>query len=271
MAPLPSRYWQDLGTQDFAAHDMARVLTVLPVSAVEQHGPHLPVSVDADINDGILSATLERLPADFPVLALPPQTIGKSDEHNRFPGTLSISAETLIRHWNDIGDSVARAGVRKIVFFNSHGGNPPVMEIVARDLRVRHGMLAVTANWWDLVDLQVWFDAEEVRHGIHGGAIETSIMLHLSPDRVDMAKAGNFPSAGADAAASFARLSPDARPGYAWETQDLNPSGAVGDAAAGTADKGARIVAAAAQGLAELLGDVEQFDLARLAVDGSGQ
>lgn len=267
MDPLPSRYWQDLGTADFAARDMGRVVAVLPVSAVEQHGPHLPTSVDADINRGILSAALDCLPAQIPVLVLPAQSVGKSDEHNRFPGTLSIGAETLIRHWNDIGDSVARAGVRKIVFFNSHGGNPSVMEIVARDLRVRHDMLAVTANWWDLVDLEARFDPNEIRHGIHGGEIETSIMLHLHPDRVDMAKAENFASSGIEAAQTYSRLSPDAPPAYAWETQDLNRSGAVGNAAAATGEKGAELVAAAAQGLVELLQDVDRFDLSRLAVD----
>lgn len=264
MKGLRSRYWQDLGTADFAALDTARVVAVQPFAATEQHGPHLPVSVDNDINKGILDAALERLSAEAPVLVLPPQTVGKSDEHNRFPGTLSIPAEALIRHWNAIGDSVARTGIRRIVFFNSHGGNPPVMDIVARDLRVRHGMLAVTVNWWNLVDLETWFDPAEVVHGIHGGQIETSMMLHLRPELVDMEKAANFESSGREMAEKFTRLSPTSPPSFAWETQDLHPSGAVGNAAAADSGRGRQVVETAAEGLAELLGEVARFDLARL-------
>ena len=152
MTDLRSRYWQDLGTADFAALDTVQTVAVQPLAATEQHGPHLPVSVDSDINNGILEAALVRLPADLSALVLPPQMVGKSEEHNRFPGTLSVPAEALIRHWKAIGESVARTGVRRIIFFNSHGGNPPIMDIVARDLRIRHGILAVTVNWWNLVD-----------------------------------------------------------------------------------------------------------------------
>jgi creatinine amidohydrolase len=150
------------------------------------------------------------------------------------------------------------------LIFNSHGGNPPVMEIVARDLRVRHAMLAACANWYDLVDLNDWFDANELRHGIHGGAVETSIMLHLRPDLVDMSKAAAFASLSQTMEADFKHLSPVGRPSFAWATQDLNRSGAVGNAAAADAAKGAEIVAAAARGLAELFDDIERFDLAWL-------
>lgn len=269
MAALPSRYWQDLKTTDIAALDTAKTVAVQPLAAVEQHGPHLPVSVDCDINTGILQAVLARLPDAAPVLVLPLQAVGKSDEHNRFPGTLSVPAETLIAHWNAIGDSVARTGIRRLVFFNSHGGNPPVMEIVARDLRVRHGMLAVTANWWNLVDLSAWFDEAEIAHGIHGGEIETSMMLHLRPDLVDMAKARDFVSSGRQMTDEFKRLSPTAAPSFAWETQDLHASGAVGNAAAADADRGRQTVEAAAQGLAELLDEAVRFDLSRLVTGGS--
>ncbi len=264
MTGLPSRYWQDLGTADFGALDAACAVAILPLSATEQHGPRLPVSVDCDINMGILDAALALLPVDAPVLVLPPQSVGKSDEHNRFPGTLSIPAETLIRHWNAIGDSVARTGLRRIAFFNSHGGNPPVMDIVARDLRARHGMLAVTANWWNLVDLENWFDPNEIEHGIHGGEIETSMMLHLRPDLVDMGKAADFVSSGRALAETHKRLSATSSPSFAWETQDLHPSGAVGNATAADAGRGRQVVEAAAEGLAELLIETARFDLARL-------
>ena len=264
MTALPKRRWAELRTDEFAALDPARAIAVLPVAAIEQHGPHLPLVVDACINAGILDAALALLRDDAEVLTLPPQNIGKSEEHLGFAGTLSLPADRLIAQWNDIGDGVARAGLRKILIFNSHGGNPPVMDIVARDLRVRYAMLAVCANWDDLVDLGEWFDLAELRHGIHGGAVETSIMLHLRPDLVDMTKAEAFASLSQTMEADFKRLSPVGRPSFAWATQDLNPSGAVGNAAAADAGLGAEIVASAARGLAELLDEMARFDLALL-------
>lgn len=259
-------FWENLTTSEFAAEDMARRIAILPVSAVEQHGPHLPLAVDAIINAGIIDAFVKQAPVtqapgNSPILILPAQTIGMSEEHNRFPGTLSLSAESLIAAWTDIGAAVARVGVRKLVIFNSHGGNPPVMDIVARRLRGRFAMLVVKANWWNLATVDDLFDDAECRHGIHGGAIETSLMLHLRPDLVDMDKARNFQSLGAAMASDFETLSPTGAPSFAWETQDLNASGAVGDAASADAARGAIILERAVKGLATLLRDVEQFNL----------
>ena len=132
--------------------------------------------------------------------------VGKSDEHLAFPGTLTLSAETLGRLWTEIGESVARAGVRKLVLFNSHGGQPQVMEIVARDLRVRLGMLAVAYSWYAAGVPPGLFADEEVRLGIHAGAIETSMMLHLRPDLVRMDARGRLRAA--DGRDGGARLSP---------------------------------------------------------------
>jgi creatinine amidohydrolase len=256
-------YWDNLSTDDFAARDMVHTIAVLPVAATEQHGPHLPLSVDAIINAGVIEATL-AVAGDMPVLVLPAQTIGMSEEHDRFPGTLSLSAESLVAAWSEIGAAAARAGVRKLVIFNSHGGNPPVMDIVARRLRGRHGMLAVMTNWYDLALVDDLFDTTERRHGIHGGAVETSIMLHLRPDLVDMTKARNFKSLGQKMERDFPVLSPTGRPSFAWETQDLNETGAVGNATAADAAIGEIIVQRVAEGLIALLQDVENFDLAAL-------
>lgn len=265
MAEPPRRRWEELSAADFAALDAGRAIAVLPVAAIEQHGPHLPLSVDACIADGILDAACASMPAALPVLILPMQRLGKSDEHIGYPGTLTLSAETLIRQWNEIGDAVARAGIRKLLFFNSHGGNPPVMEIVARDLRLRHAMLAVQASWWDLADLDALFDAAARRHDVHGGAVETSVMLHLRPDLVDMARAADFRSTSQDMAADFARLAPVGRTPFAWAAQDLNPQGVAGNAAAADAERGGRAVESAARGLVALLEDIDRFDLSRLA------
>ena len=165
------------------------------MAAIEQHGPHLPVEVDAAINRGVLARAMELVPADLPVTFLPAMPIGKSNEHISYPGTLTLSAETLIRLWTEIGESVARAGVRKLVLFNSHGGQPQIADIVARDLRVRRDMFVVTASTYALGRPAGLFPADELKHGIHGGSVETSIMMHLRPDLVRRDEARQFPPA----------------------------------------------------------------------------
>ena len=166
------------------------------------------------------------------MLFLPVQMIGKSNEHLRSPGTLSHSAEHLIRTWFEIGEGVHRAGLRKLVIVNSHGGNIEVIGIVARELRVRLGMLVATTQWRRFglpCGLYSPFDAT---HGIHAGDIETSLMLHFRPDLVDMSKARLFPSSAAEMEKEYRHLRPVGTHGFGWIAQDLNPDGAVGDASA---------------------------------------
>jgi creatinine amidohydrolase len=261
---MNSRHWWDLTTEEFAALDMERVVALLPVCAVEQHGPHLPVRVDAAINAGIVERALQRLPADVPLLVLPAQNVGKSDEHLAFPGTLSIGYETLGRLWFDLAQSVYRAGCRKIIFFNSHGGQPQLIDIVCRDLRVRLGMLAVNCAWYSVTDMADLFDAVELRHGIHGGAVETSIMLHLHPDLVDMQKARNFVSRSIAVEADNAVLRVEGSTGMGWQTQDLNPAGACGDATHADAALGKTLVERAAKSLAALAADVARYPMSAL-------
>ena len=152
---LSSHFWSDLTTRQFAqlaaSKDIAQVVAVLPVAATEQHGPHLPVSVDTALVDGVVKRhSLPHLPADLPVLFLPTQQIGKSNEHIRFPGTLTLSAQTVISLWMDIGASVARSGIKKMLILNSHGGQASIMDIVARDLRTEHDLIVYSANWYNL-------------------------------------------------------------------------------------------------------------------------
>jgi creatinine amidohydrolase len=254
--PLSSRYWRDLPWPAFRSLPPDTV-AVLPVAAIEQHGPHLPVSVDASINEGILSAALARLPPDAPVLVLPTQAVGLSVEHTKFPGTLTSSVETLLALWTDIGESVARAGVRRLLIFNSHGGQPQLVELVCRRLRIRARMFAVGCMWPRL-GMPSGLDDPE---GIHGGLVETSVMLHLMPERVDMRQARDFRSAWLDRAAEFSALVPEGGVGFGWETQDLHPAGALGDASRATEAAGAMIVEHVSARLAELLQEVRRFDV----------
>ena len=193
---LPTKFWAEMSWRDFHDADMSKVVAVLPVAAIEQHGPHLPVGVDTFINEGYLKRAVARVPADLPVLFLPLQAIGKSNEHIEFPGTLTFSAETLTRAWTEIGESVARTGCRKLIFVNSHGGNVPIIDIVARELRVRRRMLAVHASWSRFGYPEGLFSARERAYGIHGGDAETSLMLAFRPESVRMGEARDFVSVG---------------------------------------------------------------------------
>ena len=135
---------------------------------------------------------MDILPDEVRVLRMPPVPYGKSVEHDDFAGTVSLSAATLQAVWTDIGESVNRAGVKKLILFNSHGGQPQIMDVVARDLRKRLGMLVVTCNWFSFGLPDGLFEENEIKHGIHGGDVETSVMLHLHPELVDMSRAENF-------------------------------------------------------------------------------
>ncbi len=268
---MKSRFWSDLTTVDFAnlsrSPNLANTVAVLPVAATEQHGPHLPVSVDTDIINGMVKASLPHLPADLPVLFLPTQTVGKSTEHIQFPGTLTYSAQTILQVWSDIGASVARAGIRKLVLFNSHGGQVSVMDIVARDLRTAHDMLVFSVNWYNLpLDKMVMqqFSADEHRFGIHTGDIETSLMLALRPEHVDMKKAQNFTTQSQTRAGQFPILGNGVTAKMGWQMQDYNASGAAGNAAAATAQKGHQLLATAGQQLALLLSEVAAVPMSAL-------
>ena len=272
----PSRFWADLCTRDFARLDPARTIAVLPVAATEQHGPHLPLSVDTVLADGIVAASLPHLPADLSVLFLPTQAVGLSPEHARFPGTLTLKAETVLRLWTDIGESVAAAGVRKLLLFNSHGGQVSVLDLVARDLRARLNLLVYSCSWFKLPlhdaqgqDLNALFSAEEHRFGIHGGEIETSMMLALAPARVQMSQAQNFVSTAQARAQQFPILGNGRSAKLGWQTQDYHSAGAVGNAAAATAAKGEALVQAAGRALAQLLAELDALPLSTL-VDQPG-
>lgn len=254
-------WWTDFSARDFDHVDPDKTIAILPIAAVEQHGPHLPVGTDTIINQSMMELLAARAPAELDIRILPVQAIGKSNEHIWAKGTITHTANNLIDGWTQIGLEVARAGVKKIVFVNSHGGNEEIMGIVARELRVRAGMLAVKSGWrfkapGVLSDL-------EARHGIHGGDAETSLILHFQPHLVDMSRADNFVSIAGRDEQQFQHLRPTGAYGhvYAWIASDINPSGAVGDASLGTAEKGKQIAEANVVGMLDVLAEVERMPL----------
>jgi creatinine amidohydrolase len=271
--PLPSRFWADLTTTDFAALDPASTVAVLPLGATEQHGPHLPLAVDQCLADGIVVQALPQLPADLPVLVLPTQQVGYSPEHADFAGTLTLPVETVIATWVALGEGVARAGVRKLLLFNAHGGQASLMDIVARELRMRCQLIVYGCSWWNLPlgdAVTQLFPADEHRFGVHGGDLETSLMLALRAQHVRMGQAQDFASTSRERAARYPVLGNGRSAKLGWAMQDYNPQGAAGNAAAATAEKGQAVLAAAAKQLAILIQEIARLPLTTV-VDRPGR
>jgi creatinine amidohydrolase len=249
--------WYAYRSGEFASGvDAIRTVAVLPTAAVEQHGPHLPVGTDTMIAEGMLEAVRAACPDDLDLRILPVQAVGKSNEHLHAPGTLTMSAETALRAWVEIGLSVARAGVRKIVIVNSHGGNLDLVSILSRELRVRTGMLAVRCHWGAFGHPDGLYGPDELRYGIHGGDVETSLMLAFRPELVDVAAARAFRSSAEGAA-----IAPVGPVAYGWIAADLSADGVVGNAAAATAEKGRATAAHQARGFLALASAVAQQPL----------
>ena len=258
---LPPRDWTTIHWPDIAKSAPARWIAVLPLAATEQHGPHLPVGTDVMIGEAYLARVRELLSAAIPATILPLQPVGISTEHIDFPGTLTLPTEAALKSWMALGESVARAGVKKLVMVTSHGGNSAAMQLVAQDLRARHGMLVVTTSWSRFGVPDGLFDADELRHGIHGGAVETSIMLAKYPQAVRQDAIADFKPASIAIEKKHRHLSTQRPAPFAWQAQDLHPSGAIGDATKATAEKGAKLLDHGARAFCELLEDVDRFDV----------
>ncbi|WP_270729633.1 creatininase family protein [Shimia sp. Alg240-R146] len=253
-------YWADLPSSAFAKLPETTV-AVLPIGATEQHGPHLPVNVDTALINAVTRQSLAALDAAMSVLVLPTLTITKSEEHGTHPGTLSLSGETLLAVLRDVAASVSRAGIRRLVLFNGHGGNSAALEIAGRDMRIAHEMIVVSCSWFGFADYDGLIDVADLAYDLHAGFIETSAMLAIHPEVVDMDLAADFRTAmegWADAFPKIGMSGQPARPG--WIIDDLNDQGACGNAAAASAAAGTHLLTTAATNFAEFLKDFAQFD-----------
>lgn len=257
-------YWNELNASDFAGLSVDSTVAVLPIASTEQHGPHLPVATDVAIANGMLAEFRSQRPEDLDILVLPTQEIGKANEHIYGPGTLSFGAELLIPAWTAIGAKVAEAGIRKMVIVNSHGGNVDIMSIVGRELRVRHQMAVVGTQWGRFGNPEGMISEHETKFGIHGGEVETSLMLHFRPDLVRMEHARNFVSRAEWMKDNTKYLQPTPPHALAWIAHDLNEAGVVGDASKGTAEKGAAICRHQVAGFIDMLRDLTAYPLSNL-------
>ncbi len=260
----PPRDWTAIHWPDIAKQDAARWIAVLPLAATEQHGPHLPLRTDVLIAQAYLERVRELLPGHVPATFLPVEEVGISTEHTDYPGTLTLSADAALKSWMAIGESVVGAGIKKLVIVSSHGGNSAAMTIVAQELRARHRVLAVSTAWSRFGAPDGVFSDSELRHGIHGGGVETSIMLARYPNDVCREAVANFVPASIAIEQQYRWLSTRRPAVLAWQAQDLHPSGAAGDATSASAEKGELLLDHGARAFCELLAEVDDFDVSRL-------
>ncbi|MGB5769960.1 MAG: creatininase family protein [Crocosphaera sp.] len=255
----PHRFFPYLSwTEIDSMEDKENVVIVQPVGAIEQHGPHLPIIVDATISMGVLGKALEKLGSDVPAYALPCLYYGKSNEHWHFPGTITLNGTTLLSVITEVAESLYRSGFRKLVLMNSHGGQPQIMEIVARDLHQQYQDFSVFPLFtWRVPHIaKELLTPQELEYGIHAGDAETSIILSLLPDQVNMSQAvKEYPQELPE----NSLLSMEGKLPFAWLTKELSQSGVMGDATAATKEKGDRLLASVSDGWVQVIKDVYRF------------
>lgn len=265
MTAIPPHDWTDIRWPDVNEARARDWIAVLPLAATEQHGPHLPLETDTMIAQAYLARVRQTVPKDLPVTFLPIEPVGISTEHIAYPGTQTLPTQAALDKWMALGSTIAKHGLRKLLIVTSHGGNSAAMALIAQDLRAQHDMLAVTTGWSRFGAPEGLFSADELRFGIHGGAVETSIMLAAFPQTVRQDRIANFESAEKQMAKDFRWLSAGRPAPFAWSAQDLNPTGAIGDATQASAEKGNALIDHGARAFIELLADMHKFDLGKLA------
>ncbi|MER3493121.1 MAG: creatinine amidohydrolase [Mastigocladus sp. ERB_26_2] len=255
----PARFFPYLTWQDIEKMpNKQNVVIIQPIGAIEQHGLHLPIIVDSAISVAVLGKALSKLDPDVPAYALPNIYYGKSNEHWHFPGTITLTSQTLITLLMEVGESIYRAGFRKLVFMNSHGGQPQILELVARDLHIRYDDFCIFPLFtWRVPNVaKELLTPKELELGIHAGDAETSLMLAILPEQVKMADAVteyplNLPTDSV--------LSMEGKLPFAWATKDLSQSGVMGDPTTATKEKGDRIWESLADGWVKTIKDIYKF------------
>ena len=255
----PNRYFPYLTWKEIAEMpDKENVVIIQPIGAIEQHGHHLPIAVDSAISLGVLGKALEKLEDRVAAYALPCLYYGKSNEHYGFPGTVTLSAETLLSLIKEVAASIYKAGFRKLILMNSHGGQPQIMEIAARDIHQENPDFDVFPFFtWRVPNItKSLLSPEELEYGIHAGDAETSLMLALLPEQVKMDLAvkeypQNLPQ--------DSLLTMEGKLPFAWLTKEISDTGVIGDATIASKEKGNKILASLAEGWVLAIEDVYRF------------
>ncbi len=261
--PMPLPYFEE-NDPSLKPSDRGDWIVVLPLGAHEQHGPHLPFETDTLIAEGIVKRTISAMPRSLPVAFLPVEPVGYSIEHMGVAGTKTLGFDEAVHRWLGIAEKLHDQGVNKFMMLNAHGGNSPLMTIVATEARVRFDMLAVATSWTRFGLPENLISAEDKAIDIHGGDIETSVMMAFHPEKVDMSEAKNFSSRQSEYEKRFRHLRAYGKHAFGWKMSDLNKTGVSGNAAAANDQKGEALIAHAVKGIVELLHDMAKFDVAEL-------
>jgi creatinine amidohydrolase len=253
---MPLRRLADLRAPEVAQAITNTSILVMPVGAIEQHGPHLPLNTDLVIAESIASAAIDRVPPEVDAWLLPSLAVTKSNEHAWSPGTLWLGPETLLAVLRDLGRSVSTMAARKLLLFNGHGGNSGLLGVALRELRLEFGLLTFLAHPSLPADQGGRGNAGERGLGIHGGTEETALMLHLAPESVAMDLAvRRVPEAFADR--RHVRFGGPVS--FGWLSSDFGAHGVIGDPTTATADHGAELFEEAVTNLVEAIGEIDQF------------
>ncbi len=229
-----------------ALPDRAWAPVIVPVGAIEQHGPHLPVAVDSYLAQVWIEQLLPRLPAGASCYIAPPITVGKSNEHTGFPGTLTISKDTLRTQLLVIARQLHAWGFKQMALLNTHGGNLAVNAYTLREINATIGIRAGTLQNRNSIQVS----PQESTYGYHANEAETALMLAAAAPLVKAGAVCDYCAQLGDTR----ELRPERAPAtFAWVSQDLSNSGIMGDAPAGTAEKGERWIAQSAEGLAQVV------------------
>ena len=237
------------------------IIAVLPLGATEQHGPHLPFETDTIIAESIAKRVEAQLPDSINALFLDVEPIGYSPEHMDFPGSKTLTFDEAINRWIGVGETMHHRGINKFLMLNAHGGNSPLITIVAQELRMRFDMLAVATSWTRFIKQSPAISTTEQTIGIHGGEIETSVMLALAPSLVNVEQAQAFPSLQEKLIEKHKHLRAYGPHAFGWKMGDLNPQGVVGNALKATPETGEVLLDMAVEGLIELMVDVDALNL----------
>ncbi|EDQ34492.1 Uncharacterized protein, putative amidase [Hoeflea phototrophica DFL-43] len=235
-------------------------IAVLPLGAHEQHGPHLPFETDAVIAGAVAQRLAKTAPPGIKVEVLPLEPVGYSIEHMDVDGTQTLAFDEAVNRWIRIAGECADRGVRRLMLLNAHGGNSPLLTIVATEARVRFNMLVVATSWTRFGVPDEVISPDDKAYDIHAGDIETSVMLALRPELVRQEAIRDFPSSQQDFTARFKHLRAYGPHAFGWKMSDLNSDGAAGKASQASAAKGEALLDHAVAGLCELLDDMAQFD-----------
>jgi creatinine amidohydrolase len=252
------RLLAELTSTQIAAVDKSRAIVIQPIGAIEQHGAHLPVVTDALVAERLAIAAADALGQDGIAWVLPTLSYGKSTEHLGRAGTLALSTSTLLGICADLGGSLAQSGFTRLVFINGHGGQPSLLDVAARDIRKATG-LHVFNIMTSRLRTPPGLELTDAAFGLHGGELETSIMLALAPQLVHLEHAVEDGRTIESTFGAFTRLSLEGAIPTAWLIDDLTDSGILGDPRNASAELGERIIAHWTAELAGALNEIASF------------